>query len=1615
MTAVRDAGGLHDPVATDTPVIAYFEPQALPFHTAPGSAPRESAFGATEPCLLRLCNTGIDGAQLGPHLALYSLRQPGTALFTFHTSCLGPMVPFHAYDFSVQNGMRPTPDTAYIMVHGNHLRRGLTIRFPTGMGESLMPLCNDFLASPAPLSNFRKPATLDLLTLNATPLGFAFYARSSNRLPKGEGYFDDPPTRSAGQRAIVTLSRPSASSSSTAFVSIRPDNTATSEERFPLNDATFSVVRSPTGSLPLRKGGGRTPGARMHSRGRALPPVIPSKEMVQIEIKCASSSRRILLDLFPSPDTRQPLTPTGVRLACQQFLLSAQGSEVMAPPAPTPPPGRGAGDTAAAQNATTVANVGANPADVARARSVLAMVTQPPPPALGPVAASQAAAISQLKTASTRRDKPHLVILADSAVPADWGEMIQRQAPDLCVTAVSVSGDSLSRLAGAYLSARETHPMPIQELALVVPIGILRTIASMPTASRLDVATRDAAVRSLTTELLHTVHLLVSQPLVRGTGGAEATPTPRRVSLYVWRADTRQSDLGAASVAVFTSLKKEFPDGSPVRVCTQLDNVTLNQAQQAIAADWDSKLSSMYLHTTEGVEQWTDAALAFFATVVGGSAVHNWRAALRADADASVMKVVGAAVPATSANVENLRRAVHGTNLCKPPRAGWNEPFVMPESVELFAAIVERSWAWTSTSAGVFREKTMVQSSPDFVQLAAVLARTPDPSASRATGVQPPAAADFGLDAHAAVRAVTVGYLQTVRNLAPESIAESKHVLRSMLDAESVPRQSDGRGIQGRLAKVLSLDVAVFILLRRALSCAKEMGQHPAILHAIWRIFAPPDIACDFNFADDLTCAIMANDIDDEHGVHAQHTEALDAQQAIHARRVADGVIARTRATYEAFVLLAMRRTGPFDPPPPPGGEAAAAGAATATATQAAPANAATAEPPRKPTSAERREMMRLKIAAQRTSPGLPQNRPPQAAAAAAAAPDVPGAQGQASTGTMSDVLFLAHTIGCPLAVLTIDPDARQAVVVVNVYPNGVAPYDDTRPPAPGSADEYVPMSADDPDHDPRHHASDTSSLAWLTRFVDKHPGYMIVATRRTAAGRIMFASITRTARPEPVEPPDPFLSPATAGAAGGTREGGASRASEHTPEHTGHAGADATAARALALIPPPPPPVPPGGRPTRPPDARVGTAAGGSGGASRAGPQPPQGPPPHAPTGGTIAPTAAAQAGASPITVRGGDHTTTSPGAPTPREPGLAGDTSTDAGAASADGGEHADMMGGLGTPAAAGTHPITVRTNDRVDAAAGHGGTPSAHPAAAAPHDDDGSDMEDDVAAPPSASARSDASSPVDDDTGPAPEREVEGAAPAGEAICGDGSDDVDMGRDDNPDPPSAPPGDTGPLASHEEDDGGLAADERSSAEDSHGDSVMLDAMEQDDGRVVAVAGQPEPGDPPLHVSTGDERADADMEPGGGNTSLEADPITMGVGAAAEGGAPPSTPRPGSGLERAFAKAALLARLTTQDDYVAENTLREVYRVTMSLVQPGGLMAGLLIDKSVGYSVVIPQAVAALENVEGLMAAVHAADADDLLALFVKAAIHDVLVPGVLGEHTAAGGTSSSAPSTH
>ena len=222
------------------------------------------------------------------------------------------------------------------------------------------------------------------------------------------------------------------------------------------------------------------------------------------------------------------------------------------------------------------------------------------------------------------------------------------------------------------------------------------------------------------------------------------------------------------------------------------------------------------------------------------------------------MAVVGKTVPITSTSMHVLRRAVHSASVFRPPRPGWNEAFVTPESVELFAHMVERSWQLHPTVAGVFRENRAPPST-DFLRLAQALTQPPDTSTDPSTWAPHPTAADFGFDDHAAVRAVTVAYLQTVRNLTPHAVKGSNIVLRGMLESEGLKGAADGRGIQGRLARVFNLDTAAYILLRRAVSCTTEMAKYPTELHAVWRLFASPDISSDFHFAADHTEALMTS------------------------------------------------------------------------------------------------------------------------------------------------------------------------------------------------------------------------------------------------------------------------------------------------------------------------------------------------------------------------------------------------------------------------------------------------------------------------------------------------------------------------------------------------------------------------------------------------------------------------------------------------------------------------------------------------------------------------------------------------------------------------------------
>ena len=88
------------------------------------------------------------------------------------------------------------------------------------------------------------------------------------------------------------------------------------------------------------------------------------------------------------------------------------------------------------------------------------------------------------------------------------------------------------------------------------------------------------------------------------------------------------------------------------------------------------------------------------------------------------------------------------------------------------------------------------------------------------------------------------------------------------------------------------------------------------------------------------------------------------------------------------------------------------------------------------------------------------------------------------------------------------------------------------------------------------------------------------------------------------------------------------------------------------------------------------------------------------------------------------------------------------------------------------------------------------------------------------------------------------------------------------------------------------------------------------------------------------------------------------MGDGSAAAGDEPPPEPHPNIGLDHAFKKAGQLGRLNTMADHAADEIMRRVYSITASMVQPGGPMAHLLIDTSVGCSAVLPQAIAALDG---------------------------------------------------
>ena len=94
-----------------------------------------------------------------------------------------------------------------------------------------------------------------------------------------------------------------------------------------------------------------------------------------------------------------------------------------------------------------------------------------------------------------------------------------------------------------------------------------------------------------------------------------------------------------------------------VHVCSQTYNVRLDAAQQAIAADWDTKLRTVYLATSNvgtldrprKIEEWLDPAFSFFASVVGGTTALHRENRIESEAQSRLLPVVGLAPAASGA------------------------------------------------------------------------------------------------------------------------------------------------------------------------------------------------------------------------------------------------------------------------------------------------------------------------------------------------------------------------------------------------------------------------------------------------------------------------------------------------------------------------------------------------------------------------------------------------------------------------------------------------------------------------------------------------------------------------------------------------------------------------------------------------------------------------------------------------------------------------------------------------------------------------------------------------------------------------------------------------------
>ena len=1065
--SIRDANHATGPIDT----ILYYEPNPLGREVARDSPLRASSLTAFEHATLTFTTSGIDGTR-GAHVELSSAPL-GIRRLILHWQAFGPILPFNEVF-----GGTPDPDVGYSERYGYHLRRGLVIRFPPGSGTIVMDQWNShrstLAAGERASSHPNRPQTVGLFDITNNPDGTCkFYLMSHELLPTGDTYampgVQDQWQISRGKRVVLSLS---STETHPPTISIRPDNSRAAEECFPLDLCTFTVRETPKAGRP---GGAGGPARFGHRR-----PPMDTSFVLTVDI--GSAPRTIIFSLLFNPHGEAPRANDLLRL-CNRRVAAAKGMMIVAPRGGVPD---------ASDGDALMAEDGAVAAGQAAPAGLIPLHAPALPNALTTLVASFTAPSTD----------PRVIVLGDSIHSESFGKAIQSAASNMKVTTVQFPDVSLNGMISIYLAAHTQRPMEIEELVIFAPMEALARIAALPSARRDELENIHTAIQELADDLSQAIVLV--HPPSDARGGDGSTRGTRTLSLYLWTANEKDSTMGWVTNRLLTKLDSMWKDDPNVRICSQFYNVKLDLMQQTATAAWDKDLRDKFLikHPVNGSEQWSAAANAIFASIVGSNTLINYKARLARRNARRLFAVTDTTSSTRTVAPSLLYSSVYDHNIFIGERTSDTTYAVIDqltrgdgEGIDRIVGAISIGWMH---NPGVGTLHTSAPSS----DLSALRALLEGGSSSELR------LCDVGDAPFAPAHVIAYGCLEQARQL--------NHTIRGAMNP-IVMEMLAQYGTDGPLTREAMRHVthphlfaAKFAACIR--DCARAMGSTPHELSDVWEALAPPSYNTQFTLSENLTLGLIEMDDADEDSLLDGHSTNLDRIRGKIAKATGEFTVHRWELAAEGITSLesATRLTDP-------GGE----------------------PPSKRPKLSTREKLIaRAKLKSRGSS-----SSSSTATADGHATPNNHRLWQPHPSGDDSDVRFAASVVGAPYLLLRVAPGSKLALVHGTQYAQGVIPHHGpSQEIVPEPPCEFTPFSPDDPllvnesANTDGTVAPPTSSYQWIQRYVSRYPGHIVIISRKSESGRSYYATITRASAPT-IQPAPPLAATGTAGEGGAIPE----------------------------------------------------------------------------------------------------------------------------------------------------------------------------------------------------------------------------------------------------------------------------------------------------------------------------------------------------------------------------------------------------------------------------------------------------------------------------------------------